>query len=259
MQWGKSQSAPHFFWRESAHNEIIHNMFVQTICFSKAHRHPPRPLPRRKTGRASSPAGTGVVLSAILVSTAAGPPWRKQGFAPQGECWWRLPLKRTFRKQSICCGKRSRNASNHLPRELTFFFAPKQTTHKLCVSSPVKKRGREEHTAWDATRSCLCLSSLVKVKIKSDNGQTTPNKTDRHRALAEWQKAYAVSTARTFMLPGLYVTPPVTFRPSIGLITHVIQSVVTQNAFPKHSTQLEFLKRNLYLPYRHEYNCYINQ
>ncbi len=100
-----------------------------------------------------------------------------------------------------------------------FFFAPKQTTHKLCVSSPVKKRGREEHTAWDATRSCPCLSSLVKVKIKSDNGQTTPNKTDRHRALAEWQKAYTVSIARTLMLPGLYVTPPVTFRPSIGLIT----------------------------------------
>ncbi len=99
-----------------------------------------------------------------------------------------------------------------------FFLLPSRQ-HTNCVSSPVKKRGREEHTAWDATLSCPCLSSLVKVKIKSDNGQTTPNKTDRHRALAEWQKAYTVSIARTLMLPGLYVTPPVTFRPSIGLIT----------------------------------------
>ncbi len=40
-------------------------------------------------------------------------------------------------------------------------------------------------------------------------------------------EAAAVSTARAFKLPGLYVTPPMTSRPSIGLITHVIQSVVT--------------------------------
>ncbi len=32
-------------------------------------------------------------------------------------------------------------------------FAPKQTTHKLCVSPPIKKRGREEHTAY------VCLHS----------------------------------------------------------------------------------------------------
>ncbi len=35
-----------------------------------------------------------------------------------------------------------------------------------------------------------------------------------------------------FKLPGPYVTPPVTSRPSIGLITHVIQSVVTLKVLP---------------------------
>ncbi len=53
------------------------------------------------------------------------------------------------------------------------------------------------------------------------------------RALASFLEADAGSTARAFMLPGLYVTPPVTSRPSIGLITYVIQSVVMLKAFPK--------------------------
>ncbi len=39
-------------------------------------------------------------------------------------------------------------------------------------------------------------------------------------------------TSRRFKLPGCYVNPPVTSRPSIGLITHVIQSVDTLKAFP---------------------------
>ncbi len=47
----------------------------------------------------------------------------------------------------------------------------------------------------------------------------------KHIALAEWQKADIDSTARAFKLTGRYVTPPVMSRPSIGLITHVIQSV----------------------------------
>ncbi len=34
--------------------------------------------------------------------------------------------------------------------------------------------------------------------------------------------------------------PPMTSCPSIGLITHVIQTVVTLKVFPKYSTQLEF-------------------
>ncbi len=66
-------------------------------------------------------------------------------------------------------------------------------------------------------------------------GQTTPNKTDNCRnwhILAEWQKADAGSTARAFKLPGLWRHPPVTSRPSIGQITHVVQNVVTLRAFP---------------------------
>uniref|UniRef100_A0A8C1P6F5 Otoferlin b n=1 Tax=Cyprinus carpio TaxID=7962 RepID=A0A8C1P6F5_CYPCA len=46
-------------------------------------------------------------------------------------------------------------------------------------------------------------------------------------------EAPAVSTARAFKLPDLYVTPPVTSHPSTGLITHVIQSMVTLKTFPK--------------------------
>ncbi len=46
-------------------------------------------------------------------------------------------------------------------------------------------------------------------------------------------EAAAVSIARAFKFSGLYVTPPMTSRPSIGLITHVIQSVVMLKAFPK--------------------------
>ncbi len=42
------------------------------------------------------------------------------------------------------------------------------------------------------------------------------------QALASFLQADAGSTARAFMLPGLYVTPPVTSLSSIGLITHVI-------------------------------------
>ncbi|KAI2657541.1 hypothetical protein H4Q32_008891 [Labeo rohita] len=46
------------------------------------------------------------------------------------------------------------------------------------------------------------------------------------------QKLPAARTARAFKLPGLYVTPPVTSRFSIGLYAHVFQSVVTLEAFP---------------------------
>ncbi len=45
-------------------------------------------------------------------------------------------------------------------------------------------------------------------------------------------EADAGSTARAFMLPGRLCHPPVKSRPSIRLITHVIQSVVTLKAFP---------------------------
>ncbi len=55
-------------------------------------------------------------------------------------------------------------------------------------------------------------------------------------------EAAAVFTAHALKLSGLYVTPLVTSRPSIGLITHMIQSVVMLKAFPKRSMQLEFLK-----------------
>ncbi len=47
------------------------------------------------------------------------------------------------------------------------------------------------------------------------------------RALASFLEADAGYTTHAFKLPGRYVTPPLTSRPSIGLITHVIQSVVT--------------------------------
>ncbi len=64
------------------------------------------------------------------------------------------------------------------------------------------------------------------------------------RALASFLEADAGSTTHAFMLPGLYVTPPVTSCPIIGLITHVIQSVVTLKVFPKHSTQRLIPSRN---------------
>ncbi|KAL0149189.1 hypothetical protein M9458_055423, partial [Cirrhinus mrigala] len=44
------------------------------------------------------------------------------------------------------------------------------------------------------------------------------------------QKLPAACTAHAFKLPGLYVTPPVTSRFSIGLYAHVFQSVVTLEA-----------------------------
>ncbi len=50
--------------------------------------------------------------------------------------------------------------------------------------------------------------------------------------LASFLEADAGSTARAFKLPGRYVTPPVTSRPSIWLITHLIQSVITLKAYP---------------------------
>ncbi|KAI2650711.1 Transposon Ty3-G Gag-Pol polyprotein [Labeo rohita] len=46
------------------------------------------------------------------------------------------------------------------------------------------------------------------------------------------QKLPAACTARAFELSGLYVTPPVTSRFSIGLYAHMFQSVVTLEAFP---------------------------
>ncbi len=64
------------------------------------------------------------------------------------------------------------------------------------------------------------------------------------RALASFLKVDAGSTACAFMLPGLYVTPSVTSHPSIGLITHVIQSMVMLKAFPNRSTQHLVPSRN---------------
>ncbi len=52
------------------------------------------------------------------------------------------------------------------------------------------------------------------------------------RALASFLEADTSFTARASKLPGRYVSPPVTSFSSIGLITHVIQSVVSLNAFP---------------------------
>ncbi len=51
------------------------------------------------------------------------------------------------------------------------------------------------------------------------------------RVLASFLEAGAGSTARAFMLPGLYVTLPMTSRPR--LITHVIQSMIMLKALPK--------------------------
>ncbi|KAI2652678.1 enzymatic polyprotein [Labeo rohita] len=56
---------------------------------------------------------------------------------------------------------------------------------------------------------------------------------ERLSACFSIQKLPAACTARAFQLPGLYVTPPVTSRFSIGLFAHVFQSVVTLEAFPK--------------------------
>ncbi|KAI2644404.1 hypothetical protein H4Q32_030891 [Labeo rohita] len=45
-------------------------------------------------------------------------------------------------------------------------------------------------------------------------------------------RVYFARTAHAFKLPGLYVTPPVTSRFSIGLYAQVFQSVVTLEVFP---------------------------
>ncbi len=45
--------------------------------------------------------------------------------------------------------------------------------------------------------------------------------------LAENTEA-VIARSGAFKLSGLYVTPPVTFRHSVGLITHMFQSVGTQ-------------------------------
>ncbi len=77
---------------------------------------------------------------------------------------------------------------------------------------------------------------------------TIIRETDTHtrRALAEWQEADAGYTACAFKLPGHYVTPPVKSRPSIGLITHVIQSMVMLKAFPWRSDAARAPGRELY-------------
>ncbi len=63
------------------------------------------------------------------------------------------------------------------------------------------------------SHTCLALYWLFDMR-GLDQGQTTPNKTHRDRALAEWQKATAGFTARAFTPAGHYVTSPVTSRPS---------------------------------------------
>ncbi len=52
------------------------------------------------------------------------------------------------------------------------------------------------------------------------------------RALASFLEADTGFTARASKIPGRYVSPPVTSFSSIGLITHVIQSVVSLKASP---------------------------
>ncbi len=53
------------------------------------------------------------------------------------------------------------------------------------------------------------------------------------QALASLLETDAGSTAHAFKLPGRLRHLPVTSRPSIGQITHVVQSAVMLKAFPK--------------------------
>ncbi|KAI2657251.1 enzymatic polyprotein [Labeo rohita] len=87
----------------------------------------------------------------------------------------------------------------------------------------------------------LCSFTLGRDLKSAGVGISFPKRFDAARvpegerlsACFSIQKLPAACTARAFKLPGLYVTPPVTSRFSIGLFAHVFQSVVTLEAFPK--------------------------
>ncbi len=81
------------------------------------------------------------------------------------------------------------------------------------VTSPFSPLGNRDVSRGNET---LCLRATLPASL---------------RALASFLEADVGTTAHAFMLPGLYFTPPVTSHPSIGLITHVIQSMVTLEAF----------------------------
>ncbi len=87
---------------------------------------------------------------------------------------------------------------------------------------------RQEKCAFSITENHL---SGRGVGFDHDAGTSVPC---LHRVdpLASLLEADASSTAHAFKLPGRYVTPPVTSRLSIGLITQVIQSVITLKAVP---------------------------
>ncbi len=105
------------------------------------------------------------------------------------------PEKRAFRERSTRRGRLSQSGQSAPSRAASACLAPKQSTHKLCVSPAHKKR-------LQGGTHCLYCASLSQI----------------HRALAEWQKADAGFTARAFIPAGHYVTSPVTFRPSMGQI-----------------------------------------
>ncbi len=55
---------------------FIHNMLVQTLCFVKAHRRPPCPPPRKKTGGASNSFSRGKNRGAGFRSQSIGSDWK---------------------------------------------------------------------------------------------------------------------------------------------------------------------------------------
>ncbi len=120
----------------------------------KVYRHPLHPTPRRKTSRASC------LVFLELVWFCLQFPWSQPlvRLSESRACTMRTLVKAPssenppkakhtqWQMLSYCEQSASSGADSAC-------FAPKQTTHKLCVSPPIKKRGREEHTAY------VCLHS----------------------------------------------------------------------------------------------------
>ncbi len=86
------------------------------------------------------------------------------GPAPRGALAKTPSSKRAFRERSVCIGSRSQCGQPASSKANSACFAPKQTTHRLCVSPLVMKREQGvTHCLY-----CEPLSPLLDLKVAFD-------------------------------------------------------------------------------------------
>ncbi len=135
---------------------------MQAICFSKAHRHPPHPPVETCGVLCLSESRAGTARNAGEGSLSREP----------SEC-----------KAYVVANALVMRAISSLKSWLCVFCSQADNTQTVCIPTCKEAQQGKTHSLRCCPLSPMFVFTRIR-KIKSDNGQTTPNKTHTNRALA---------------------------------------------------------------------------